>query len=1660
MVIGSRKPPLPAPTDTSAFSSGDQGSAIADDLTTDISRVTDRTHYSVPDDGSPVTITTKKRGERDLKLSRGSHSSQTSLLIEYFEGGKSKETEKSHSSVRVRVRPSAAAKAKGKQSVDPIPTTETVKNRVPSYTRRISLSARGGGERVSDVNPGTISDLPNPDFRPPLEVEVLHQDESQVSYSEQSSFGRYIPPPSDISSMPPDSMLDEKPVYHSPVRRRSRSTLDRDENVTRPKNAKAPSRRRSRSLSRERITQKVMEKLASQQDEQISPPATARRRERDRDRSSSKDYTTVDEKRSSRRRSGRSYKDEASISDQSLQLDSRKLDQQSNLSGASAASSSINNPKLLQTVEDAIRRLILPEINALKEGGQRGGDTSKSSKLERATKESTASSTATSRDGSRQRVSKSSGVASVHSYKSKGSSRHDYDDRSAYREKKAYRSSRDSASEKSNNRRESGDSFSQGDKAYRKKSSKDKQRTKEAIAAGAGSTLLTAAALKHHDSQETVEKREEKKEKEKRKKRSKSGSRSASINDSVDTYTKKKEKIPPMPMQSEIQSDLTRDSILSADRESSRGMETPTRDSMAKRYGKEDYSPARTPTDRSVNWKDAAGSRQTDYFGDVNSKNADRGRDLAVSPIQSAASYEDESSENKSREVKSNCSASRRVGKDSLLVTRKSKDGYFAIEDDSLQTPLVEHLRSKRRPRGITLEKRHEVMDPDVLGNKRHSRHHPSDNQRDSVGMDYKRQSMYTEDSVDGGYADKLGTGQEIRKVDANPQYVHTPVAVESAVASLHEPSTVSGMSSQSSPIKVSSFSYNRDSRLDSENYPSTERALGESTREVQLSPEKELQPGDWKDTEGHEYVDRDEDDGGSPRQSDARSEEEPKPRLGASAIPQAEDPMPEIGHMLDDDHETNTNPSIIQGPLDGGNGRQSLWPYDPTPPPSGRAIGDQHRDLSAQVEDDYADYGQLPTGGPATSGDASRDVQFHSDGNEQDFAREGSADITRKYEGHDYNQSPLQQQYGAGRDEYGRVDTIPPSPANHRDEGYQSAAKTAPSPGGYTPEPYSKMPKYRADGQADNYDMTLGAEDPFVGTKRLRHLSGNSHGMESPLYDSATGKGIDRIESKDVVALMDHLTVRDAQRNARDTEILVTLVRSAAEMRNSFEDMKKFLESQDRMVMHHNEKTTESAVQRLQGPRPQPLGSPRVPRREPEEIEDAPTRRRNVFKRALRGLSLKNTGDLSRIEDMLMQLLTEVEGLKDAQGTQRHSATQSNSMTSYDNLRTAPDPGYEPEGQAGTSSTPNQSDYFSGPESIARHGAGMHSGYDGRRSSENRISTVIEGDEELAEREANGMMDEDYLEEGYEHEERLLTPTQEVRKRTTTYHEPAQAYPPYPKRHSVEYTPRSSDRKSKHKSNNSSIFGIPKISRWSKTTASSAPDTARFSGRRERPSSEASRSGSELNYYDDDYDLHEDDRLRSRQSLAESRRYSYQSGRSGSPLVPEQELDDPKYQAHCNSLNLQHPQPRSGTFHRHQANLETQARNFDKALSPDVEQDQWGSMPSLARHPVAHNQRYSDEARNLSPISSEGGYSGDGGTSSGPPRPAKVIDNGPLVPPKISYNDGEGNSSPYGSGTQLAPIEEVRPSLESERGSDVSVLSEIECHYEISPEDANMFSN
>jgi hypothetical protein len=90
--------------------------------------------------------------------------------------------------------------------------------------------------------------------------------------------------------------------------------------------------------------------------------------------------------------------------------------------------------------------------------------------------------------------------------------------------------------------------------------------------------------------------------------------------------------------------------------------------------------------------------------------------------------------------------------------------------------------------------------------------------------------------------------------------------------------------------------------------------------------------------------------------------------------------------------------------------------------------------------------------------------------------------------------------------------------------------------------------------------------------------------------------------------------------------------------MRNSFEDMKRLLADQEKNILDGTEKSNERSVQKLiQGPRPQPLGTPRFPRRTSteEDHEDMPAKRRNVFRRALKGLGMKSSNDLAKIEDM-----------------------------------------------------------------------------------------------------------------------------------------------------------------------------------------------------------------------------------------------------------------------------------------------------------------------------------------------------------------------------------------------------------------------------------------
>ena len=456
--------------------------------------------------------------------------------------------------------------------------------------------------------------------------------------------------------------------------------------------------------------------------------------------------------------------------------------------------------------------------------------------------------------------------------------------------------------------------------------------------------------------------------------------------------------------------------------------------------------------------------------------------------------------------------------------------------------------------------------------------------------------------------------------------------------------------------------------------------------------------------------------------------------------------------------------------------------------------------------------------------------------------------------------------------------------------------------------------------------------------------------------------------------------------------------------MRNSFDDLKTFIRDQNDMMIQVGNKQHEKTQRVINGPRPQPIRAPRRTLSAEDSLtDDIPAKRRNVFRRALKGLSGKNNGDIQRIEEMLNHLLDEVADLKtsqDVRPTTAFPARPPPGLSSYEQLRDAPldhQDGYEPEGQAGTSSTGNHSGYFSNP------GSGRNSRQqlsDRRRASQNRVSTVLEEREEEVDAPLE-QHEQDVLQ--YENTEQMLTPTRDMPRGESAPAETPQAATFYRGSQSAENTPKT-DKGRKGSKANTSWFS-PKISRWSKTTASSIPEGGRKSLQKERPYSEISRSGSDLPNYDGEghYDPTGDDRIRSNTSLVND-------GRPPSPLIPSQVSEKPQYQAHRNSINLQHPQPRQGPTARYQNHLESQVRNLGRDPSSPISpsSDHFGSNPILSTRFAGNAGNRNSGVGNLSPISDVGTQNEAAAQkNSGPPRPPKIKDDSPLIPPKVPIDVG-----------------------------------------------------
>lgn len=1217
MGIESRKgPPLPAPTDTDSTTGVTEfGSRAAP---------SNQSEYLLPEDGSPVTIPTRRKKHDSSPSTVSANRSHTSLLIEYFEGGKGSSSEPRRPSVRVKVTPSS--KGKGRSTNDHIQISET------RSARRSSHSKRGQVEKAADVK---RDDSPHDSYASvtegsnlttqsdPIEVEIRSRRASSPLIPSRDSNPKYVPVnTSEISSVPADSFLDGKSSVERSIERKRSQSLPREEASSSGDKLKAPTRRRSRSLSRERIVvQKAVEKVRRDKNERDK--SDRRRKHRSRSRSVSNSELYAEGVKSPRRRSSRHHYEDGASSGVDLSLPNSQVSRASDKYSvrSTGSKSSINNPKLLETVEDAIRRLILPELTALKReqskhasrGKEYGGSVTSGSAVSRESRDDESS--------SKRRLSEREAVGDP-SNKGKGVLRKERDLTES--------SSRDIAEEGVNENYHG-----------------DRHHGLEAAVVGAGLGALTASALDKHESQESMSEKRER-----RRRRTKSRSRS----DIAENYEEVEEAPPRMPLMSEVNaSDITRTSILSAEtdrpnsasleqritpiQEVARGIASPaaaTPIATQKGFDNEHLDYAHEPltprSQRGEHLEEEVGEYELDEHGrkipanqvrdlgsaaqgyeeahpeqfpagaslpifDQNDYGDERfdyghgyyqqevppplhyvpyGHDRrGLSPIQSVSGYGDELESEHHR-------------RDSRLT--HTTGSYSSLNKHAQHGNSARSIRSLDS-QGDVHGNHHDFAEvrQGALADSELTQEDDMDNES-YQDQAYKRMTDYAEDSAGASEIDPAISGRDVRGIGANPDYVHTPVPVESAVASLVNASELTGYSGNNgqlerrgsfnsfeegserhftsrgnSPAKrelardVNTEEYDDDEALSQSNSPvkyTEEYDLDDQGRKVAM-PKTKNKKGiagiaasaaavvlgrqrnkKQVDPDEFSYEERREDTGAplqksfkeramegqgqshilSPRHSvDVPLSEAPSHealKMSASGLPDLQNPMPEIGYG-DEGSDVTTNPSLIHGPVaeDREDGTDQ-WARQATPV---QPVENPSTPVKAQG---------VKSGGGATGGEvnAAREVNQEEEWQRDSGDRKRDTLVTNPYEGtspiaaigggllggeaaykglnHDFGPSKLGFQSGSPL-------------ALPKDEGYISSAPNPLSPGALSPEPKG----------VGLLDQDAG-EDPFYNPSHSRHLSGMSHGMSSPMYDSATGTGIDRIQSKDIVALMDHVSV------------------------------------------------------------------------------------------------------------------------------------------------------------------------------------------------------------------------------------------------------------------------------------------------------------------------------------------------------------------------------------------------------------------------------------------------------------------------------------------------------------------------------------------------------
>ncbi|RBQ97738.1 hypothetical protein VDGD_00293 [Verticillium dahliae] len=1710
MGIGSKKfPPLPAPTETDIITPTEL--TTADDIDhEDDGPADEASHFSLPDDGTPITI--KTRGH---KLNR----SQTSLLIEYFEGGKTSPSASGverKPSVRVRLTPSK------KNRNNHIQITETKSSRKTSLTRRVPLPSTADShiatetldaEDLDSMQSYASATEESNVSRNPIDIEIDRSERRRrpasplipAADAKQSSY--MTTNMSDISAIPTDSFLDGSGptnlTYREVEKRQSRSPSSSRISAAGGAGALAGSaladksrNSKSRSETRDRI---------------VLPKSTDKVRDKDRKQRSSKSRASslsekqVEGTRSPRRRSSRSHGDslvsatESSVVSSALTPSHRSTDQQSVRSGASK--SSINNPKLLETVEDAIRRLILPELSALKR---------EQSKRESRHGSLTSTATSVSREDlsnvDRRRSSGRRADSRARDRRDR-EARHDYVD-SPY--------GLDG---------ESVDDLSVHESVDDQSRVTHSDALKTGAIAGTAAAGLAAAAALSPKSPVSDDRRQ------RRRRRADGSARSRSLGRDkyAEEYEEEEAPAPPMPLMSEINpSELTRTSILSAETEHPRSELEEYSSVQAVTRG--DISATSSPSRSAATLQQTLGTRHANVSsGDLNAiprqriddYHEDYQSERNMPPTHFRDDYNDEEFETS------------RAGPRQLDYEQHD-DGadYYNTQD---VPPPLKYVPYQPERRGLSPiysvsgyteggseapGQRDSRLTNGSLSPDKSPRHSNvlsrgfddqsvDDRSIRSSGQDY-RSTMYTDD---GDY-DRADSSQAVHDVGAKPYIQHAPTqyapaGVESNVASLVDgsmldqsvltagsalsenneygkrDSTISydaqsaslGAARGYSPDKLSVKSQRdlieeregirtptssrhghsqdfageydldeyghkvaparyRNSASTSRHSPTASEkaialgAVGAAAAALKAAKDRSKQPTVEEVQEDFvpEGVSRNKSfkertmDGRelatTPAHSIDRLDYDDEPKMGASAMPGLHDPMPEAEYVDDD---LITNPSVVREELNHTPRAEQQWAPVTTPRQSDVAAYDQYDD---ETRGDGPSLGLATAAGAAAIATAAamarnRQASQEPDDEWQRTSTDRKRDtlITNPYDGASPVVNPdLLNARGLDPDGFGAgYHTGSPAGQKHFDEGYISQGPI-------------HSPSIQPKGKAMMSFSDAGAEDPFYTPAKghSRHLSGMSQGMGSPIYDAATGAGIERIESKDIIALMQHLMVRDAQRSARDTEILVTLVRSAAEMRNSFEEIKKVLANTEDVIIQEVQENTENTVKNIiGGPRPFPGSAPRSVKgfsgASQDGTVDETTKKNNLFRRAfLKSFGAKDTNDLGRIEDMLNQLLAEVDTLKAQTARPLASSGQGQS---FENLRPEvayeQDRGYEPEGHAGTStaSHASQSGQLSLPQS---RGPSTKLGYE-RKFSDHRISTVPEDTEEDYEQEA------DYRRN---HQAMLSPPHQDVQRGGSV----PLATPPHPGSNmmaslSNENTPITIKGK-KHKSRGSSGW-FPKISRWSESTATSVSKAFRGSGMSSKRGNDdeysqrpPSRSGSDLGQYDDrrpfEEDRYDEEQLHSgfsQTNLPQS--VSMPLDNRAPPPATYMTPEDPKYKAHRNSLNLQHPQPRQGQTERFQAALESQAHQYDTPMSPRST-DWHGSVTSLNRFPPQTSNRCSGGSAATGATGAAGAAGAASGESwgsspTGPPRPPKepMDDDGSRTPTRTDRVSRLSKNSP-----------------------------------------------